>query len=138
MTVYIRRFIAHCRLCRTTRSLNTQPAGLLHLLPVPGQPWSEIAMDFVSPLLASKSFEGVVYENILTVTYRLTKERHLIPIKLMSAKNTARILCRDVFIKHGLPLYALSDRGLQFTSSFIRYAYRAFGVDQRLTSSYHP
>jgi transposase InsO family protein len=138
MTAYIRRFIAHCRPCRTTRSLNTQPAGLLHPLPVPGQPWSEIAMDFVSPLPASKSFEGVVYENILTVTCRLTKERHLIPVKSMSAKNTARILCRDVFAKHGLPLHALSDRGPQFTSSFMRYAYRAFGVDQRLTSSYHP
>jgi hypothetical protein len=64
----------------------------------------------------SKSFEGVVYENILTVTYRLTKERHLILVKsspkAISAKNTARILCRDVFVKHGLPLYALSDRGL--------------------------
>jgi hypothetical protein len=95
-------------------------------------------MDFVGPLPASKSFEGVSYENILTVTCRLTKERHLIPVKSMSAKNTARVLCRDVFSKHGLPLHALSDRGPQFTSSFMRYAYRAFGVDQRLTSSYHP
>jgi transposase InsO family protein len=83
-----------------------------------------------------------VYENILTVTCRLTKERHLIPVKsgpkAMSAKNTARMLYRDVFAKHGLPLHALSDRGPQFTSSFIRYVYRAFGIDQRLTSSYHP
>jgi hypothetical protein len=68
-------------------------------------------MNFVGPLLASKSFEGVSYENILTVTCRLTKERHLIPVKSMSVKNTARILCRDVFSKHGLPLHALSDRG---------------------------
>jgi hypothetical protein len=138
MTAFIRRFIAHCRPCRTVRSSNAQPVGLLHPLPVPGQPWSEIAMDFIRPLPVSKSFEGVVYENILMVTCRLTKERHLIPIKSMSAKNTTRILCRDVFSKHGLPLYALSDRGPQFTSSFMRYAYRAFRVDQRLTSSYHP
>jgi len=138
MSSYIRRYIAYCRPCRTTRSSNTMPQGLLHPLPVPGQPWSEIAMDFVGPLPASKSFEGVVYENILTVTCRLTKERHLIPVKSMTAKNTARILCRDVFSKHGLPHHALSDRGPQFTSSFMRYAYKAFGVDQRLTSSYHP
>jgi hypothetical protein len=129
MTTYIRRFITHCRLCRTTRSLTHAPEGLLRPLPVPGQPWSEIAMDFVGPLPASKSFEGVLYENILTVTCRLTKERHLIPVKSMTVKNTARILCRDVFSKHGLPLHALSDRGPQFTSSFMRYAYKAFGVD---------
>jgi transposase InsO family protein len=138
MTAYIRRFIAHCRPCRTTRSENAQPAGLLHPLPVPGQLWSEIAMDFVGPLPPSESFEGVTYETILTVTCRLTKERHLIPIKSTTAENTARILCRDVFSKHGLPLHALSDRGPQFTSSFMRFAYKAFGVDQRLTSSYHP
>jgi transposase InsO family protein len=138
MAAYIRRFIAYCRPCRTTRSSNAQPAGLLQPLPVPGQPWSEIAMDFVGPLPPSKSFEGVVYENILTVTCRLTKERHFIPMKSMSARNTARVLCRDVFSKHGLPLHALSDRGPQFTSSFMRYSYKAFGVDQRLTSSYHP
>jgi len=85
MTVYIRRFRAHCRPCRTTRSENAQPAGLLHPLPVPGQPWSEIAMDFVGPLPPSESFEGVTYETILTVTCRLTKERHLIPIKSTTA-----------------------------------------------------
>jgi hypothetical protein len=68
-------------------------------------------MDFVRLLLVSKSFKGVVYENILTVTYRLTKERYLIPIKSISVKNTTRILYRDVFSKHGLPLHTLSDRG---------------------------
>jgi len=138
MSVLIRRFVAHCRTCRTTKSATAKPEGLLHPLPVPRQPWSEIAMDFVGPLPASKSFEGVTYENILTVTCRLTKERHLIPVKSMTAKNTARVLCRDVFSKHGLPVSALSDRGPQFDSSFLKYAYKAFGIDQRLTSAYHP
>jgi hypothetical protein len=50
-------------------------------------------MDFVRLLPVSKSFKEVVYKNILTVTYRLTKERHLIPVKSISVKNTTRILC---------------------------------------------
>ena len=95
-------------------------------------------MDFVGPLPESTSHEGVTYANILTVTCRLTKERHFIPVVSMYAKNVARVLCRDVFSKHGLPLHALSDRGPNFTSSVMRYAYKAWGVEQRLTSAYHP
>jgi len=138
MLQYIRRYVDHCRVCKSTKSIQQRPAGLLQPLPVPGQPWAEIAMDFVGPLPKSTSFEGVDYENILTVTCRLTKERHFIPVVSMSAKNTARVLCRDVFSKHGLPSHALSDRGPQFTSSVMRYAYKAWDVEQRLTSAYHP
>lgn len=42
--------------------------------------YDEITIDYVVDLLVSYSPEGIKYNNILTITYRLTKRKHLIPI----------------------------------------------------------
>jgi len=76
-------------------------------------------MDFVVNLPAStSSTKGVTYTNVLTITDRFTKMQHYIPIRLMSARNTARIFLKYVFLRHGLPDSIVLDRGLQFVSNF--------------------
>lgn len=42
--------------------------------------YDEITIDYVINLLVSYSPKGVKYNNILTITYCLTKRKHLIPI----------------------------------------------------------
>ncbi|KAJ8403324.1 hypothetical protein AAFF_G00355410 [Aldrovandia affinis] len=69
-----------------TQATHQPPAGLLHLLPVPGRPWSHIALDFVTGLPPSK------------------------------ASETADLLCLHVFRLHGIPLDIVSDHGPQFIS----------------------
>ena len=138
MTKDIRRFVRNCRRCRTTKSLRIKKEGLLHPMPVAEAPWSEIAVDFVVELPKSTSHEGVAYTNILTVTDRFTKEKHLIPVGSMTAQNTARLFVKYVFSRHGLPRAITSDRGSQFVSDFWRFVCTTLGVDQRLSSAYHP
>lgn len=139
MAKQIRKFVRACRKCRMSKHSTQAKQGLLHPMPIPeGEPWSEIAVDFVVGLPESKSFEGVGYANILTVTCRLTKMARFLPIRSMTAPNVARIFLRDVWSLYGLPTKVTSDRGPQFVSSFMKELERQLDIGTRLSSSYHP
>lgn len=129
-----REFVAACVVCARGKSLHQAPAGLLHPLPIPGRPWSHIALDFVTGLPASKG--NTV---ILTVVDRFSKAAHFLALpKLPSALETANLLVDHVFRVHGIPSDLVSDRGPQFTSRVWKAFARALGASVSLTSGYHP
>jgi len=45
---------------------------------------------------------------------------------------------QQVWPLHGLPLRHNADRGAQFTAPYMRNLYKSLGVDQRLSTAYHP
>jgi transposase InsO family protein len=95
-------------------------------------------VDFVTSVPACKSFEGITYENMLTVTDRLTKRCYAIPVSSMTAEATAHMFLRYIYADHGLPKTITSDRGPQFVSAFMQELCKLLGIEQRLSSSYHP
>ena len=135
----VRRYVANCATCRSTKSSKLPYQGLLKPMPLPCEPWTELAMDFITTLPRSTgSDDEKEYENILTVVDRFTKECHFIPVASMTARATARYFVRYVFCRHGLPSHVTSDRGPQFVSDFWRELFTALQIKQRLSSSYHP
>ena len=66
---------------------------------MPRRPWSHLALDFVTGLPASAG--NMV---ILTVVDRFSKFTNFLPLpKLLSAKESADLLVREVFCMYGLP-----------------------------------
>lgn len=55
MEADIRENVAACFVCAQGKSSHQAPAGLLRPLPVPGRPWSHIALDLRSPYSTSGS-----------------------------------------------------------------------------------
>ena len=96
MTGDINRFINNCHTCRRGKAPREKKHGLLEPLPIPEQRWKDIAMDFVTGLPESKKGNNA----ILTVTCRLSKDRHFIACKAgelgTSAEATAQMLYRHV------------------------------------------
>lgn len=83
------------------------PAGLLQPLPVPGHPWSLIAVNFFMGLSPS---EGNTV--ILTVVDRFSKIVHFVLLsKLPSAMETTNHLVAHVVWLHCWPKGIVSDRG---------------------------
>jgi hypothetical protein len=79
-------------------------------------------VDFIVDLPASRGTlkpQGT-YKNIMTVTDHLTKMVHFLPVEDMSAEQTAHLFLQRIFSIHGLPKKITSDRGTQFTSTFLR------------------
>jgi len=45
----VQRFCNLCQVCLKAKNNPRPPRGLLHLLPIPTQPWQSIGMDFIGP-----------------------------------------------------------------------------------------
>lgn len=129
-----RAFVSACSVCARGKASNKPPAGLLRPLPVPGRPWSHIAVDFVTGLPSSQGNTVV-----LTIVDRFSKAVHFVALpKLPSALETAELLVLHVFRLHGIPLDIVSDRGPQFTSQVWKAFCQALGASVSLSSGFHP
>ena len=127
-------FVSTCPVCARNKTSTRRPAGLLHPLPIPSRPWSDIAVDFVTglPPSAGKTV-------ILTVIDRFSKSCHLIALpKLPSARETADALVSHVYRLHGTPESIVSDRGPQFISKIWKAFCRALNCSACLSSGFHP
>lgn len=130
----VREYVDACPVCARNKTATGARMGLLQPLPIPSRPWSNISMDFITGLPASKG-----NTTILTVVDRFSKMTHYIALpKLPSAKETAQIMMQHIFRIHGFPKDIVSDRGPQFISRFWREFCQLIGATASLTSGYHP
>ena len=129
-----REFVAASDICSCIKASHRPPAGLLWPLPIPGRPWSDIALDFVTGL---PTFRG--NNTIMTVVDRFSKMVHFVALpKLPSTAEMADLLVSHVVRLHGIPQNIVSDRGPQFTSGVWRAFCRGIGDTVSLSSGYHP
>ena len=90
MKKWVTEYVATCMVCQCNKYLASSPQGLLQPLPIPGEVWEEISMNFIFKLPKSNG-----YDSILVVVDRLSKYDHFIPLRHpYSVKSVA-----DVFVK---------------------------------------
>ena len=91
-------------------------------------------MDFIVGLPESNGFNS-----ILVVVDRLSKMAHYIPTtEEVTSEQVARLFFDKIFKHHGIPDSLVSDRGTQFTSRFSKALCALIGIDQKLSTSFHP
>lgn len=57
----VAKYVTACIPCHRNKTSNSKPAGVSQPLPVPGDPWSEVAMDFVAGFpIMPKSYDVVM------------------------------------------------------------------------------
>jgi len=131
-------FCETCVTCKRSKPNNQKPYGLLNPLPIPGNPWELIGMDFVGPLPESSNRNGS-YDSITIVICLLTAMVHLIPSRTtMNARQLAELMFEEVYKHHGLPKDIISDRDVLFTSVFWSHLHKLLGTNLKMSSAYHP
>lgn len=137
MSREIEEYVRACELCVRTKASRIAPPGFLQPLPVPFRAWSDISVDYITPLPVSED-NGRKYKHILVVVCRLTKMRHFIPVTGLSAEELADVFVRRIYCLHGTPDNVISDRGTQFVSEFWHHLSERLGVRLKHSSSFHP
>jgi len=98
------------------------------------KPWEDISMDFVVGLPQCDGFDAV-----WVVVDRLSKMRHFIPCHTtIDAMGLAKLFLLVVVRLHGLPKTIVSDRGPQFASTFGGQICNRLGIEQRMSTPFHP
>lgn len=137
MTRDIASYVQACHLCVRTKASRSSPQGFLQPLAVPFRAWSDISVDYITPL-PECDHNGRKFKHIAVVVCRLTKMRHLIPTVGLTAEELADAFVERVYALHGTPDNIVSDRGVQFVSEFWKQLSERLGVTLKHSSSFHP
>jgi hypothetical protein len=98
-------------------------------------PFKTVAIDFITKLPVSQG-----YDSILTVTdHDCSKATIFIPcVEEISGEETAALYAKHVFARYDLPTKIISDRDLQFASKFTQELCKLLGIQQNISTAYHP
>src|SRR5258707_5270812 len=126
-------YIRSCTSCACTKAMHHKPYSLLKQLPIPGQPWESISMDFIEQLPVLEGFTV-----ILVIVDRLTKQSLFIPThNMVDAPQLAQLFLTHIFSKHGAPGHVTSDHGTEFMSHFFHSLGSLLSMKLHFTSGYH-
>ena len=139
MAAFISRYVKGCAACQQMKP-NTHPTTV-PIIPIPAQlpavPWSCTTIDWITDLPPSgrEKFDSIC----VMVDHDCTKGVIFAPgFKTTDALGTARIIHDSVYRRFGMPDKIISDRGPQFASHVMQEALRLGGVEQRMSTAYHP
>jgi hypothetical protein len=98
-------------------------------------PFETVAIDFITKLPVSQG-----YDSILTVTdHNCSKATIFIPcVEEISGEETAALYAKHVFARYGLPTKIISDCDPRFTSKFTCKLCKLLGIQQNISTAYHP
>lgn len=134
MKKFVLNYIRACEVCQKCKSDLAAYPGLLQPLPLPQGVWEDVAMDFIEGLPKSRGKDV-----ILVVIDRFSKYGHFIPLSHpFTAADVAQAYVDNVYKLHGFPKSITSDRDKVFTSNFWREFLAIHGIDQNMSTAYHP
>ena len=134
MSRFIIEYVKGCDLCSRTKLFPEKPIGKLKPILIPTAPWKSVAADFIVSLPESQG-----HNTILVVNCRYTKQAHFILThNETSALGLAKLYRDNVWKLHGLPDEIISDCGPQFTAGFMKELNNLLGVQNKLSTAYHP
>jgi hypothetical protein len=135
MGAAVRQFVRNCDVCGRSHIWRDKKRGLLKPLPIPERFRNDISLDFVTELPARHKGDDVV---MMVGVDRLGKEVMVEPMPTMDAEACAKRFLTAWWKHHGFPNSITSDRGTNWVGDFWRHLCRMTGVEQRLSTAYHP
>ena len=129
------QYITGCASCQACKSAHSFPAGKLQPLPIPDGKWDCVTVDFVTQLPVTDAG----YDAVAVFCDKLSKMVHLAPTHSeVTAQQTAHLFMQHVWRLHGTPARLISDRGTQFSAALFREIMTQLGVQQSMSSAFHP
>ena len=132
----VKNFCEGCHICQMSNVSTNKPNGTLNPLSIPKRRWETVTMDFIVGLPTS----AAGYDSVLTVTDKLSKRIHLIPLKYGKAggAEVARLFFDNIWRLHGAPRKIVTDRDSRFTTPFWNTLNKLMGVQVNMTTAYNP
>ena len=137
MKLDIADYIKGCAECQRHK-VNNRPtqAALRPIYPKSeAMPFETVAIDFITKLPLSQG-----YNSILTVTdHGCMKAAIFIPCnKEINVEETVALYLKHMVTNFGLPSEIISNRDPHFTSKFMRELCKLMGIEQNISTAYHP
>lgn len=133
MKADVARYVNGCKTCISYKSVQKPPAGLMGTRPKISKPFELISCDILGPL--PRSTRG--YTHVLVVCCYFSKFVLTFPLRSATAKQVCRHIEEDVFLLFGVPLYLITDNGVQFRSKDFTTLCRNYNTKILFNAVYH-
>ena len=130
----VEEVVRTCDVCQRARVARARDKAPIRFLEAQ-YPWEVVTLDFVSGFTPTRR----KHTTVCVICDRFTRMIHLESCKdHATAQETARIVLRQLFAKHGCPRIIISDRGAQFDSELWKSLWNYLGTRVQLASTHHP
>ena len=133
----VRQYVRGCQTCQASK-VNTHPTAppiTPHDVASNPFPFKQVSVDLVTDLLPMRGCNSI----LTIVDQGLTKAAFfLLTNKTASSAEIANLYHNAVYPNYGIPDAVISDRGLQFVSSFTRDLYSKSGIELKAMTAYRP
>ena len=117
---------------RQTMKISNTSAPL-HPLSIPQVPWEEITVDVIRPLPRSDNKDTIS----VIVDYFSKMIRLIATTTSISLAEVARIYWDNIWKLHSIPKKIISNRGPQFSSTFMGELCKALGIKRAMSTAYY-
>jgi Integrase zinc binding domain len=133
----ITEYIKGCTTCQQNKNLTHRTKTPLFQIPssVNAKPFSHIAMDLITGLPESNGHNAI----LTIVDHGCSRVAIFLPCSTtITSAGIAQLYMEHLFRWFGLPQKIISDRDPRFTSHFTWELTKGLGIDQNLSTVFHP
>jgi len=134
---FVEEYIKGCAKCQENKVItHRKRAPLYHFdTHVEQGPFQYVSMDLITDLPPSNK-----YDSILTIVDQgCSKAAKFLPCnKTIDGKGVAQLYFQHLLPWFGIPKRVISDRDPRFTSHFTKAVCKATGIQQNISTAYHP
>ena len=134
-------YCSQCDTCQHTTYSTQAPQGLTRPLPIPHQPFTHLAMNFLSlpPKVRTERGKQTIYDTVWTIVERFSSYVTIIPLtKDVKAEELVIKFIHFIDSDWGMPKDIVSDMDPKFTSK----AWKTFcddnNIHQSMSTTYYP
>jgi len=134
---FIEQYIKGCAHCQESKTNVHQSKAPLQRFdtPVEEGPFQYVSMDLITDLPKSQGFDSI----LTIVDQGCSKAAKFIPCtKMIDGTGVALKYLKHLVPWFRLPKQIISDRNPQFTSAFAKEMCKALGIQQNLSTAFHP
>ena len=132
-TIYddVDEFIKNCLRCQKQSTMPKGTENKLHCIPVPSEVMKQIGVD----LCNLPEVDGLKHV-VIAIDY-FSKWSEAKPLRDKGAPSVATFLY-ELICRHGCFSIQINDQGREFVNELSNHLHTMTGVEQRITSAYHP
>ena len=134
---FVENYVKGCARCQESKTnVHRSKAPLQRFdTPIEEGPFQYVSMDLITDLPKSQGFDSV----LTIVDQGCSKAAKFIPCnKTIDGPGVANEYLKHLVPWFGLPKRIISDRDPRFTSAFAREMCKALGIQQNLSTAFHP
>jgi transposase InsO family protein len=137
MRDWIAEYVKGCATCQQNKPITHPKKTPLYRIPVPPEamPFQVIALDLITQLPRCDGFDAI----LTVVDHGCSRAAIFIPCTtLITGEGVAELYFKNVYQWFGLPNKVISDRDPRFTSHFAKALCEQLGIDQNVSTAFHP